>query len=45
MVRPGIINPQHSVIDQGNKPRLLRIYSARRISQAWVLMALLVLLR
>ena len=40
MVPPGIIDPQHSVIDQGNKPRLLRIYISYRLLLSVLFLAL-----
>mgnify|MGYP000536354159 CR=1 FL=1 len=40
MVPPGIIDPQHSVIDQGNKPRLLRIYISYRLVLSVLFLAL-----
>jgi len=40
MVPPGIIDPQHSEIDQGNKPRLLRIYISYRLLLSVLFLAL-----
>ena len=40
MVPPGIIDPQRSVIDQGNKPRLLRIYISYRLLLSVLFLAL-----
>ena len=40
MVPPGIIDPQRSVIDQGNKPKLLRIYISYRLLLSVLFLAL-----